>query len=45
MAKAAAVGSLTFFLVLSAYVFVSAAIFLIGVQLDEIVRKDVRGAK
>jgi membrane protein len=40
-----AIGSLTFFLVLSAYVFTSAAIFLIGVQLDEILRKDVRGAK
>jgi membrane protein len=40
-----AIGSLTFFLVLSAYVFVSAVIFLIGIQLDEILRKDVRGAK
>jgi membrane protein len=35
-----AIGSLAFFLVLSAYVFVSAAIFLIGVQLDEIVRRE-----
>jgi membrane protein len=40
-----AIGSLTFFLVLSAYVSVSAAIFLIGVQLDEILRKRLRGEK
>ena len=40
-----AIGSLTVFLVLTAYVFTSAAIFLIGVQLDELLRKDVRGAK
>jgi membrane protein len=40
-----AIGSLTVFLVLSAYVFTSAAIFLVGVQLDEMLRKDVRGAK
>jgi membrane protein len=40
-----AIGSLTVFLVLNAYVFASAAIFLIGVQLDEILRKDVRGAQ
>ena len=37
-----AIGSLTFFLVLSAYVFVSAAIFLIGVELDEILRKEAK---
>jgi membrane protein len=40
-----AIGSLTVFLVLTAYVFTSAAIFLIGVQLDELLRKDGRGAK
>jgi membrane protein len=34
-----AIGSLAVFLVLSAYVFTSAAIFLIGVELDEILRK------
>jgi membrane protein len=38
-----ATGTLTAFLVLTAYVFVSAAIFLLGVQLDELLRKDVRG--
>ena len=37
-----AVGSLTVFLVLTAYVFTSAAIFLLGVQLDEFLRKDSR---
>jgi membrane protein len=40
-----AIGSLTVFLVLTAYVYTSAAIFLIGVQLDELLRKDVHGAK
>jgi membrane protein len=40
-----AVGTLTFFLVLTAYVFTSSAIFLVGVQLDEILRKSSRGAK
>jgi membrane protein len=35
-----AIGSLAVFLVLSAYVFVSVAIFLIGVQLDEIMRRE-----
>jgi membrane protein len=40
-----AIGSLTVFLVLTAYVFTSAAIFLLGVQLDELLRKEVRGAK
>jgi uncharacterized BrkB/YihY/UPF0761 family membrane protein len=39
------IGSLTVFLVLTAYVFTSAAIFLVGVQLDELLRKEVRGAK
>jgi membrane protein len=34
-----AVGSLTFFLVLTAYVFTSAAIFLVGVELDETLRE------
>ena len=37
-----AIGSLTVFLVLSAYVFTSAAIFLIGVQLDEILRQEAK---
>ena len=37
-----ATGSLTVFLVLTAYIFTSAAIFLIGVQLDEILRNEVR---
>jgi membrane protein len=37
-----AIGSLTVFLVLTAYVFTSAAIFLIGVELDELLRKNVR---
>jgi membrane protein len=40
-----AIGSLTVFLVLTAYVFTSAAIFLLGVQLDELLRKDVRASK
>jgi membrane protein len=35
-----AIGSLTVFLVLTAYVFTSAAIFLIGVQLDELLRPE-----
>jgi membrane protein len=39
-----AVGSLTVFLVLTAYVFVSAAIFLIGVELDELLRKGARAS-
>lgn len=34
-----AIGSLTVFLVLTSYVFVSSAIFLVGVQLDELARK------
>jgi len=38
-----AIGSLTVFLVLTAYVFTSTAIFLIGVQLDELLRKGARG--
>lgn len=36
----AAVGSLTVFLVLTAYVLTSATIFVIGAQLDELLRKD-----
>ena len=40
-----AVGSLTVFLVLTAYVFTSAAILLVGVQLDELLRKDVKARK
>jgi membrane protein len=39
-----ATGTLTAFLVLTAYVFVSAAIFLLGVQLDELFRKGTRGS-
>jgi membrane protein len=35
-----AVGSLTVFLVLTAYVFTTSAIFLVGVQLDELLRKE-----
>lgn len=35
-----AVGSLTVFLVLTAYVFISSAIFIVGAQLDELLRKD-----
>jgi membrane protein len=35
-----AVGSLTVFLVLTAYVFTSSAIFIVGAQLDELLRKD-----
>ena len=38
-----ATGTLTAFLVLTAYVLVSAAIFLLGAQLDELLRKDARG--
>jgi membrane protein len=34
-----AVGSLTVFLVLTTYVFTTSAIFLVGVQLDEVLRK------
>lgn len=37
-----AIGSLTFFLVLTAYVFTSVAIFLVGAQLDELLRKEAR---
>jgi membrane protein len=39
-----ATGTLTAFLVLTAYVFVSVAIFLLGVQLDELLRKGARGS-
>jgi len=35
-----AVGSLTVFLILTAYVFVSSAIFLVGAQLDELLRTE-----
>ena len=35
-----AIGSLTVFLVLTAYVFTSAAIFIVGAQLDELLRMD-----
>jgi membrane protein len=35
-----AVGSLTVFLILTAYVFVSSAIFLVGAQLDELLRAE-----
>ena len=37
-----AVGSLTVFLVLTAYVFTTSAIFLVGVQLDEVLRGESR---
>ncbi len=37
-----AAGTLTVFLVLTAYVFTSSAIFLLGVQLDELLRKGSR---
>lgn len=37
-----AVGILTVFLLLTAYVFVSPTIFIVGVQLDEILRKERR---
>jgi membrane protein len=39
-----AFGSLTVFLVLTAYVFVSAAIFLVGIELDELLRKSSGGS-
>ena len=39
-----AVGSLTFFLILTAYVFTSSAIFLVGVELDELLRKEARSS-
>lgn len=35
-----AIGSLTVFLLLTAYVFTTSAIFLVGVQLDEVLRKE-----
>ena len=35
-----AIGSLTVFLLLTAYVFTTSAIFLVGVQLDEVLRKN-----
>jgi membrane protein len=38
-----AIGSLTGLLVLTTYVFVSAAIFLIGAELDELLRKQAHG--
>jgi uncharacterized BrkB/YihY/UPF0761 family membrane protein len=37
-----AIGSLTVFLVLTAYVFASTAVFLVGAQLDELMRKETR---
>jgi membrane protein len=37
-----ATGSLTVFLVLTAYVFTSVTVFLVGVELDELLRKEVR---
>ena len=40
-----AVGSLTVLLFLSWYVFVSSAIFLVGAQLDELLRKEARGSR
>ncbi len=38
-----AVGSLTVFLVLTAYIFTSSAIFLVGVELDEVLRQESGG--
>jgi membrane protein len=38
-----AVGSLTSLLLLTSYVFVSAAIFLVGAELDELLRKETNG--
>ena len=37
------IGSLTGLLILTTYVFVSAAIFLVGAELDELLRKQARG--
>ena len=39
-----ATGSLTVFLVLTSYVLVSATIFLVGAELDELARKRNRGS-
>src|SRR5919204_3890621 len=38
-----AIGSLTVFLVLIGYVYTSSIIFLVGVELDELVREDAKG--
>jgi membrane protein len=38
-----AIGSLTVLLVLTSYVFVSSAIFLVGAELDELLRKETHG--
>jgi membrane protein len=37
-----AVGQLTFFLLLTAYVYISSAIFLVGTELDELLRKKTK---
>ena len=39
------IGSLTMLLVLTGYLFVSALIFLVGVQVDELLRKDVHSRR
>jgi membrane protein len=39
-----AIGTLAVFLLLTLYVFVSAMIFIVGVQLDEVLRKERRGS-
>jgi nitrate reductase NapE component len=39
---AARAGSLTVFMVLAACVFASVSVFLVGVQLDELLRKSTR---
>jgi membrane protein len=38
-----AIGSLTALLIITTYVFVSAAIFLVGAELDELLRKEAHG--
>jgi uncharacterized BrkB/YihY/UPF0761 family membrane protein len=37
-----AAGSLTVFLVLTGYIYTSSIIFLVGVELDELLREDAR---
>jgi uncharacterized BrkB/YihY/UPF0761 family membrane protein len=38
-----AIGSLTGLLIITTYVFVSSAIFLVGAELDELLRKEAHG--
>jgi len=40
-----AIGSLTVFLVLSGYIYTSSIIFLVGVEVDELLRQDARGER